>query len=174
MSLYALETDSTGNVVGSHVYPDGFAIPSEYTPCTQAQFRIASSLQVVNGQIVESLPAAQSAQIALLQSAFRQAEQAPISITLASGVTTSFGMAPHDWTKIVGLYSKYVAKGVALPSGYQIPDAKGTLQAVTVADIENLFNAGETQMTGAITKLASLVGEVQAATTVSAVQAIVW
>ena len=122
----------------------------------------------------ELLAQAQTAQIASLQSSFSQAEQAPISLTLASGVTTSFGMTPHDWTKIVGLYSKYVAKGVAVPSGYQIPDANGTLQTVTVTDIENLFDAGETQMTGAIAKLASLVGEVQAATTVSAVQAIVW
>ena len=83
-------------------------------------------------------------------------------------------MSPHDWTKIVGLYSKYVAKGIALPSGYKIPDVNGVLQSVTVTDIENLFDAGETQMTGAIAKLASLVGQVEAATKVSDVQAIVW
>ena len=132
------------------------------------------SYQVVNGQIVESLSYAKTSQIILLQSAFQQAEQAPVSLTLTSGVTTSFGMTPHDWTKIVGLYSKYVAKGVTVPSGYQIPDANGVLQAVTVADIENLFDAGETQMTGAISKLASLVVQVESATTVSAVQAIVF
>ena len=124
--------------------------------------------------IPPTLAEAQSSQIALLQSAFEQAEQAPVSLTLASGITASFGMTPHDWTKIVGLYSKYVAKGIALPSGYQIPDTNGALQAVTVTDIANLFDAGETQMTGAIAKLASLVAQVQAATTVSAVQAIVW
>ena len=124
--------------------------------------------------IPPTLAQAQSSQIALLQSAFQKAEQAPVSLTLASGITTSFGMTPHDWTKIVGLYSKYVAKGIALPSGHKIPDVNGVLQSVTVTDIENLFDAGETQMTGAIAKLASLVGEVQAATTVSAVQAIVW
>ena len=143
------------------------AISSPYQPVT-----------VVNGVLTipsgPTLAQAQASQIALLQSAFQQAEQAPVSVTLASGATTSFGMTPHDWTKIVGLYSKYVAKGIALPSGYQIPDTNGALQAVTVADIENLFDAGETQMTGAITKIASLVAQVQAATTVSAVQAIVW
>ena len=152
-------------------------------PITDAEWRAALSspyqpVTVVNGVLTipsgPTLAQAKSRQIALLQSAFEQAEQAPLSLTLASGVTTSFGMTPHDWTKIVGLYSKYVAKGIALPSGYQIPDANGTLQAVTVTDIENLFNGGETQMTGAIAKLASLVGEVESATTVSAVQAIVW
>ena len=123
---------------------------------------------------MESLAYAKTSQIILLQSAFQQAEQAPISITLASGVTTSFGMTPHDWTKIVGLYSKYVAKGIALPSGYQIPDTNGALQIVTVTDIENLFDAGEAQLNGALIKLSTLVGQVEACTTVSAAQAIVF
>ena len=172
---YALMIDSNGNGIGSHFYQeDPASYPSNEVPCSQAQAQSPIAYQVVNGQIVESLTYAKTSQIALLQSAFQKAEQAPVSVTLASGVTTSFGMTPHDWTKIVGLFAKYVAKGVAVPSGYQIPDANGTLQAVTVTDIENLFNAGETQMTGAIAKLASLVGEVKAATTVSAVQAIVW
>lgn len=173
--FYALVIDSNGDGVGSHAYyeqPSSY--PSNEVACTQSQAQSPMAYQIVNGQIVESLAYAKTSQIILLQSAFQQAEQAPISITLASGVMTSFGMAPHDWTKIVGLYSKYVAKGATLPSGYQIPDVNGTLQAVTVADIENLFDAGETQMTGAIAKLASLVSQVEAATTVSAVQAIVW
>ena len=172
---YALMIDSNGNGIGSHSYQeDPASYPSNEVPCSQAQAQSPIAYQVVNGQIVESLTYAKTSQIALLQSAFQKAEQAPVSVTLASGVTTSFGMTPHDWSKIIGLYSKYVAKGVALPSGYQIPDVKGVLQAVTVADIENLFDAGETQMTGAIAKLESLAGQVEAATTVSAVQAIVY
>ena len=172
--FYALQIDSNGNGIGSHTYvEEPSTYPSNEVPCTQAQAKNPMAYQVVNGQIVESLPYTKTSQIALLQSAFEKAEQAPVSLTLASGVTTSFGMSPHDWTKIVGLYSKYVAKGIALPSGYQIPDVNGVLQAVTVTDIENLFNGGETQMTGAIAKLASLVAQVKAATTVSAVQAIV-
>ena len=173
--FYALMIDSNGNGIGSHAYVEQpSSYPSNEIPCTEAQAKTPMAYQVVNGQIVESLTYAKTSQIALLQSAFQKAEQAPVSVTLASGVTTSFGMTPHDWSKIIGLYSKYVAKGVALPSGYQIPDVNGVLQSVTVADIENLFNAGETQMTGAIAKLSSLVGEVQAATTVSTVQAIVY
>ena len=173
--FYALMIDSNGSGIGSHTYVEQPSFyPSNEIPCTEAQAKNSMAYQVVNGQIVENLSYAKSSQIALLQSAFQKAEQAPVSVTLASGVTTSFGMTPHDWTKIVGLYSKYVAKGVTVPSGYQIPDASGVLQAITVADIENLFDAGETRMTGAIAKLASLVGQVEAATTVSAVQAIVY
>ena len=176
--------DSNGIVNGFYDSVDS-PVPSGVTaiPITDAEWQAAISspyqpVTVVNGVLTipsgPTLAQAKSRQIALLRTSFEQAEQAPVSVTLASGVTTSFGMTPHDWTKIVGLYSKYVAKGIALPSGYQIPDVKGVLQSVTVTDIENLFDAGETQMTGAIAKLASLVGEVQAATTVSAVQAIVW
>ena len=173
--FYALVIDSNGNGVGAHAYyeqPSSY--PSNEVACTQSQAQSPMAYQIVNGQIVESLAYAKTSQIILLQSAFQQAEQAPVSLTLASSITTSFGMSPHDWTKIVGLYSKYVAKGVTVPSGYQIPDVNGVLQIVTVTDIENLFDAGETQMTGAIAKLSSLVGQVEAATTVSAVQAIVW
>ena len=173
--FYALMLDTNGNGIGSHAYVEQpSSYPSNEIPCTEPQAKNPMAYQVVNGQVVDSLSYAKSTQIALLQSAFEKAEQAPVSLTLASGVTTSFGMTPHDWSKIIGLYSKYVAKGAALPSGYRIPDVHGTLQAVTVADIENLFDAGETQMTGAIAKLSSLVSQVEAATTVSAVQAIVW
>lgn len=182
MTYYITTWTTSGQITGTGFTPDG-TIPKGAIVCTEEQAKNASQYvvdtsttppTVVNAPSAILLAQAQVSQIAILQSAFQKAEQDPVSLTLASGVTTSFGMIPHDWTKIVGLYSKYVAKGIALPSGYQIPDANGTLQAVTVADIENLFNAGETQMTGAITKLASLVDQVKAATMVSAVQAIVW
>ena len=182
MEYYITSWTPSGLITGTGFTPDG-TIPKGAIPCTEAQAKTPSAYlvdisttphTVVDAPTSVLLAQAQASQIALLQSAFQQAEQSPVSVTLASGITTSFGMTPHDWTKIVGLYSKYVAKGIALPSGYQIPDANGTLQAVTVTDIENLFNAGETQMTGAIAKLASLVAQVQSATTVSAVQAIVY
>lgn len=182
MTYYITKWTTTGQITGTGSTPDG-TLPKGAIVCTEEQAKNASQYvvdtsttppTVVNAPSAVLLAQAQASQIALLQSAFQKAEQAPVSITLVSGVTPSFGMTPHDWVKIVGLYSKYVAKGVALPSGYQIPDVNGVLQSVTVTDIENLFDAGETQMTGAISKLASLVGQVEAATTVSAVQAIVW
>ena len=173
--FYALIIDSNGNGMGSHAYvEEPSSYPSNEIPCTEAQAKNPMAYQVVNGQIVESLPYTKTSQIALLQSAFEQAEQAPVSLTLASGITASFGMSPHDWTKIVGLFAKYVAKGDAVPSGYSLPDANMVLRVVTATDIDDLFEAGKTQIDGAVAKLASLVGEVQAATTVSAVQAIVW
>ncbi len=121
-----------------------------------------------------TLQEAQATQIFTIQSSAQQAEQAPVSIALASGVTASFGMTPHDWTKIVGLYAKYVAKGIALPSGYTITDITGKAQAVIVTDIESLMNAGEAQIQATIAKAATLIGQIEAATSVQEVTALGW
>ena len=133
---------------------------------------------VVNGTLTQTnpnaLPQAQASQIALLQSAFQQAEQSPVSVTLASGVTASFGMTPHDWTKIVGLYSKYVVKGDPIPSNYPLPDVNMVLRTVTKTDIDNLFEAGKSQIDNVVSKLASLLESVNTATTVEAVKSITW
>ena len=143
------------------------AISSPYQPVTV----VGGVLSIPSGP---SLAQAQASQIALLQSAFQKAEQAPVSITLASGVTTSFGMTPHDWTKIVGLYSKYVVKGDPIPSNYPLPDVNMVLRTVTKADIDNLFEAGKSQIDNAVSKLASLLESVNTATTVEAVKSINW
>ena len=173
--FYALMIDSNGNGIGSHAYVEQpSSYPSNEIPCTEAQAKTPMAYQVVNGQIVESLAYAKTSQIALLQSAFQKAEQAPVSVTLASGVTTSFGMTPHDWTKIVGLYSKYVVKGDPIPSNYPLPDVNMVLRTVTKTDIDNLFEAGKSQIDNAVSKLASLLESVNMATTVEAVKSITW
>ena len=173
--FYALTTDANGNGIGQHAYAEEpTSYPSNEIPCTQAQAQTPMAYQVVNGQIVESLAYAKTAQIAALKYALQKAEQAPVSLTLASGVTTSFGMTPHDWTKIVGLYAKYVAKGIALPSGYTITDITGKAQAVIVTDIESLMNAGEAQIQATIAKAATLIGQIEAATSVQEVTALGW
>ena len=172
---YALMIDNNGNGIGSHAYVEQpSSYPSNEVPCTEAQAKNPMAYQVVNGQIVESLSYAKTSQIALLQSTFQKAEQAPVSLTLASGVTTSFEMTPHDWTKIVGLYSKYVVKGDPIPSNYQLPDVNMVLRTVTKVDIDNLFEAGKAQIDNAVLKLASLLESVNTATTVEAVKAINW
>ena len=173
--FYALILNTDGNGIGSHAYVEQpSSYPSNEVSCTEAQAKNPMAYQVVNGQIVESLSHAKTSQIVLLQSAFEQAEQAPVILTLASGVTTSFGMSPHDWTKIVGLYSKYVVKGDPIPSNYPLPDVNMVLRIVTKADIDNLFEAGKTQIDNAVSKLASLLESVNTATTVEAVKLINW
>ena len=173
--FYALMIDSNGNGMGSHTYvEEPSTYPSNEVPCTQAQAQNPTLYQVVGGQIVESLTAAQSAQIALLQSSAQKAEQAPLTYTTSGGVTATFLMTPHQWTKFMGAYTKYVVKGDTFPSGYSFFDQNGKPVPVTVADISGIFDAGMAQIEGAMSKLSSLVAQVEAATTVSDVQAVNW
>lgn len=173
--FYALQIDSNGNGIGSHTYvEEPSTYPSNEVPCTQAQAQNPTLYQVVGGQIVESLTAAQSAQIALLQSSAQKAEQAPLTYTTSGGVTATFLMTPHQWTKFMGAYTKYVVKGDTFPSGYSFFDQNGKPVPVTVADISGIFDAGMAQIEGAMSKLSSLVAQVEAATTVSDVQAVNW
>ena len=182
MTYYITAWTTTGQITGTGFTPDG-TIPQGAVVCTEAQAKNPSQYMVdisTTSPTVISAPSAillaqvKVSQIALLQSAFQQAEQAPVSVTLASGITTSFGMTPHDWTKIVGLYAKYVAKGIALPSGYTITDITGKAQAVIVTDIESLMNAGEAQIQATIAKAGTLIGQIEAATSVQEVTAVVW
>lgn len=175
---------SNGDVFGYYDSVDS-PVPSSVTaiPITDSEWRSAINCQfppvtVSNGALViptgPTLAQAQSSQIALLQSALQKAEQSPIHITLSSGITTSFNMTSHDWTKIVGLYSKYVVKGDSLPTPYPLLDSQNALQYITKIDIENLYNAGEAQTVDATTKFDTLVKSVQTATTVEAVKRIIW
>ena len=182
MTYYITAWTPTGIITGTGFTPDG-TVPQGAIVCTEDQAKNASQYvvdtsttppTVVNAPSAILLAQAQTKQIALLQSAFQKAEQAPVSITLASGVTTSFGMSPHDWTKIVGLYSKYVVKGDPIPSNYPLPDVNMVLRTVTKADIDNLFEAGKTQIDNAVSKLASLLESVNTTTTVEAVKSITW
>ena len=175
MPFYAIQFDSNGNGTGPHLYMEEPAsYPANELPCSQAQAQTPMLWSNIDGVLTPNINQAKASQIALIQSSAQQAEQAPISIALASGVTAQFGMTPHDWTKIVGLYAKYVAKSIALPSGYTIPDMTGKAQAVTVADLENLMDSGETQIQSTITKAATLIGQVEAATSVQEVTAVGW
>ena len=182
MTYYITTWTTTGQITGTGFTPDG-TIPKGAVVCTEEQAKNTSQYAVdtsttpptvVNAPSAVLLAQAQASQIALLQSAFEKAEQSPVSVTLASGVTTSFGMTPHDWTKIVGLYSKYVVKGDPIPSNYPLPDVNMVLRTVTKVDIDNLFEAGKSQIDNAVSKLASLLESVNTATTVEAVKSITW
>ena len=67
-----------------------------------------------------------------------------------------------------------MVKGDTFPSGYSFFDQNGKPVPVTVADISGIFDAGMAQIEGAMSKLSSLVAQVEAATTVSDVQAVNW
>ncbi len=182
MTYYVTAWTPTGVITGTGFTPDG-TIPKGAIVCTEEQAKNTSQYAVdtsttpptvVNAPSAVLLAQAQASQIALLQSAFEKAEQSPLTYTTAGGVTATFLMTPHQWTKFMGAYLKYVVKGDALPSGYAFFEQNGKSVAVTVADISGIFDAGMAQIEGAMSKLSSLVAQVEAATTVSDVQAVNW
>ena len=175
--FYALQIDSNGNGIGSHAYvEEPSSYPSNEIPCTEAQAQNPTLYQVVGGQIVESLTAAQSAQIALLQSSFSQAEQAPVSFTNAAGVAGTFLMTPHAWTKYLGEWTEYVILKSPLPnnSGTTATFYTETGSAIefTLADIEAFYKSGKAQIKSAEATLSAKIAAVKAATTVAEVQSI--
>lgn len=122
----------------------------------------------------ELLAQSQLAQIAAIQAACEQTENAPLAFTNAAGTATTYPMDAGSRQKYLGAYTKYVVHGQALPSPFSFMDVNGNLVAFTVADIDSFSNPAFTQEQDAVNKLGSLIAQVKAATTVADVQAITW
>ena len=173
--IYALETDTNGIVVGSHVYPDGFTVPTGYISCTKEQFGVAGTLQVVNGQITESLQAAKTAQIALLKAGYQTAINAPVTFKNAAGVTSTY---PSGNTVLINgmrakdLLAEVIAAGEAAWTLGKWLDTNNVAQTFTFADLQGLAAAMEAAVTTDWTDLVAKIAQVNAATTVAEVQSI--
>jgi len=174
---YALVLDNNGNGIGIHKWEDSGTMvlgPNEIE-CTEAQAQNPMAYQVVNGSIVESLAFAQSAQIALLQSAYQTAMNAPVTFTNAAGVTSTYpsgntllinGMRARD------MLAEVIAAGSSAWTLGKWLDTNNVAQTFTFADLQGLAAAMEAAITIDWTDLVSKIAEVNAATTVAEVQAI--
>jgi len=164
--------------------PDGRVYASlpasvDLLPLTQAEWDAKETTPyILNGILVagpgQSLSDAQSMQIADIQSAALLAQVAPLTFTNAANVTTSFPMDASAQMKYLGAYTRYVVHGATLPANFAFYDATGAAVVFTVTDIDNFATAGFGQVEAALEKQASLIAQIEAATTVAAVQAIVW
>jgi len=174
--FYALVFDSNGNGIGHHSYVEEPATyPSNEISCTQAQAQNPMAYQVVNGSIVESLAFAQSAQIALLQSAYQTAMNAPVTFKNAAGVTSTYpsgntllinGMRARD------MLSEVIAAGSSAWTLGKWLDTNNVAQTFTFADLQGLAAAMEAAITLDWSDLVTKIAEVNAATTVAEVQAV--
>jgi len=176
-SSYALVIDSNGNGIGIHKWEDSGTMvlgPNEIE-CTEAQAQNPMAYQVVNGSIVESLTFAQSAQIALLQSAYQTAMNAPVTFKNTAGVTSTYpsgntllmnGMKARD------MLAEVIAAGSSAWTLGKWLDTNNVAQTFTFADLQGLAAAMEAAITLDWTDLITKIAEVNAATTVAEVQAI--
>lgn len=124
--------------------------------------------------IPPTLGETQSAQIALIQNSANLAKTAPMSFTNGAGNTSSFPMDPVHQTEYLGAYSAFVLGGETLPSGFGFEDVNSVIIPMAVADIKAFYAQGVARINAITAKKATLVSQINQATSVSAVQAIVW
>ena len=146
------------------------AISSPYQPVTV----VGGVLSIPSGP---SLAQAQATQIALLKNGYRSAINAPVTFTNAAGVTSTYpsgdtilinGMRAKD------LLAEVLSAGEAAWTLGKWIDANDVAQTFTFADLQGLAAAMEAAVTTDWTDLVAKIAQVNAATSVSAVQAIVW
>ena len=174
MTYYALILDSNGDGIGAHSYVEEPATyPSNEAPCTAAQAQTPSLWQLVNGALVQSLSATQTAQIALLRGGYANANAANISFTDAAGVKDTYQCDPQSVLSLQNCLSGFRA-AAAVPSGFYWRSATNRNNPFTYADLENLSAAIAARGFANYNQLQTLIAKVKAAKKVSAVQAVVW
>lgn len=155
-------------------------------PITDAEWQSALSspyqpVTMVNGVLTipigPTLDQAKASQIALLQASYQNAINAPVTFTNASGVTSTY---PSGDTVLVtgqkakNLLAEIISAGSAAWTLGKWLDTNNVAQTFTFADLQGLAGAMEAAITLDYTDLVSKIAEVNAATTVSAVQAVTW
>lgn len=152
-SGYTITTDAAGNAT---IATWDASLGTEPT-ATQ----LTSALSAVQ------LAQAQSAQINLLVTAYEGNGYAPISY-----MSTTFPCGPSTLL-LLSCTLVQAATPQGLPSGFQWFDNTGTGVQMTLADLQGLGNAIFAQTYAAYGKL-GLIKQVESATTVQEVQAVVW
>ena len=116
---------------------------------------------------------AQNAQIQALATSYAAAIQIPVSYTSKGGVTKAYQADPQSVANLTQMLLTFQA-GAATPAGFYWVSVDNTRVPFTYADMQGLASAFGAQGVPAFQQLQNLKSEVLAATTVSAVQAIVW
>lgn len=174
MTQFAIVLDASGNGIGSHSYGDAPATyPADETPCTEAQARNPAAWSLVNGALVASLGAAQGAQIIALTASYNAANAAPISFITAASVAKTYQADPASLANLTYTLLGFQKTG-AVPSGFYWQSADNTQVLFTYADLQGLAEALTIRGNTNFQKLQTLKTSVRAATTVDAVQAIIW
>lgn len=176
---YAIILNASGVGTGVHTYAElPASYPANESPCTAAQAQNPAAWSLVNGALVESLSAAQAAQIASLS--------ASCSTAITSGYTSSaLGSSylyPSDANSQMNMAASVIdSLYPGLASTWTTPflvqntsTGAWSWENHTASQIQAAGAAGKAAVLALRQQLASLIAQVNAATTVSAVQAVVW
>jgi len=168
MVYYALQFNSNGDGIGVHTYIEE---PTEYPPnelpCTEAQAQTPMLWQNVSGVLTESLSAAQTAQRALIKSSFLAASTA--NVTDSNGIVWEGGMQSGNSIFLACQLAQQAKQTtITLYDASKAPHSMTISEGMGVAAL-----IGAAYQTALATKN-SLYAQINAATTVAAVQAVVW
>ncbi len=132
-----------------------------------------TATQLADALAVLEVKPAQTAQLATLLASYN-AQRYGAPVPIVSGTTTwSFPTDTLTQTNVMGYLVAFNA-ATTPAGGLPLQDVNGTVQMLTYAEMQALALAIGTQSIAAWQKLKTLEAEVMAATTVAAVQAIVW
>lgn len=177
--VYGVQINSSGRITGKF---SGAVLDPLFTEVTEIEFAsVEPGSTYLNGAISPppgpTLAQAKATQSGIIAAACSAAESTPLAFTNAAGVNSTFPMDSGSLTKYLGAYAKYYVKGLPFPNSattYNFYDVTAKAVAMSLTDIENFFNAVETQIDGALAKQETLLADIAAATTVTAAQAVVW
>jgi hypothetical protein len=177
--------DSTGAIVAFYDSVDSPASQGVTAiAITDSQWQTCISTPgytVSNGELVapaaptpaQLLSVAQASQAALIDSAYYSVIQQNVSFKTAAGVTKTFQADADSQTIVMQATQGYQIAG-ATPAGFYWKSADNTLVSFTLADLQGLYTAILSQGWAAFQKRTTLKQQIAGATTVAAVQTIVW
>ncbi|BDC38930.1 DUF4376 domain-containing protein [Paraburkholderia terrae] len=177
--------DSTGAIVAFYDSVDS-PVPQGVTAIeiTDAQWRMCIATPghtVSNGDLIapaaptpaQLLAAAAASQAALIDSAYYSAIQQNVSFKTAAGATETFQADEDSQTIVMQATQGYQIAG-ATPTGFYWKAVDNTLVPFTLADLQGLYTAILSQGWAAFQKRTTLKQQIANATSVAAVQTIVW
>ena len=177
---YYIQTDANHYVFVTHKTPNTLGSP--WVAITEAQYAaIGTTPGWTYAGGVLTAPAAnynlngvQAQQINLIKQAGAAANLSSFAFTNAAGVAGLYPMDTLSVRNYENAFLAYVEGGQALPSGFFFLNTLGIPVPMVLADVKNLYEAGVSRTQAYDAQVANLVSQVEAATSVSAVQAIVW
>lgn len=172
--FHAIILDANNNGTGCHAYAEEPAsYPANEFPCTQAQAQNPSLWQVVSGALVESLSASHTVQIGTVTNSYLAATATAVSFTSAAGVAQTYQADDGSFKKLERMIVGF-QKIQTTPPGFYWVALDNTQVPFTYADMLGLAEAMAAQGFAAFAKLQTLKANIKAATSVAAVQAVVW
>lgn len=123
--------------------------------------------------VVLTLGQAQALQISMINAAYASAVAQPVSYAATCGVTKTFQADSLSQTTLMQATQGYNLAG-AVPSGFYWVSADNTQVPFTLADLSGLYQAMLAQGWSAFQRKQTLKLQINEATTVAAVQAIIW